>query len=185
MTELTPVSPLAGLKVETPGARLQALDLPEVTWLAPWPGAQAALSTTLEAAHGLRFPEPNRVSATADARLLWAGRAQALLIGPSPDPALAQHGASIDVREVWAGLSLTGPASADVLARLVPLDLRPEAFAVGSTCRTLLGHISSQITAVADGLEILVMRSMADTAAHEIERAVLAVAARAEAFGEG
>lgn len=184
MPDLVAEPPLADLDLTVGEARLKGVEPGRLTWLAPWPGAEAALSAALEAAHGVPFPAPGgTASAGATARILWAGRAQALLVGPEPDPALAEYGAVLDTGEAWTALQLTGSAAPDVLARLVPLDLRPAAFPAGRTCRTLLGHMNVQITATAEGVEILAMRSMAGTAAHEIERAMRAVAARAALAG--
>lgn len=181
MTELSAALPLAGLDRTHGMARLTAIDPGRLTWLAPWPGTEGDLSATLEASHGLPFPEPGCVTQSDTARCLWAGRSQAVLIGPDPAPALDAHGAVTDVTEVWAGLRLTGAARSDVLARLVPLDLRPSALPQGRTVRSLLGHMMVQLTPTDDGMEILVMRSFAETAAHEIDAAMRRVAARGPA----
>jgi heterotetrameric sarcosine oxidase gamma subunit len=67
-----------------------------------------------------------------------------------------------------------------VLARLVPLDLRPAAFAVGMALRAPLNHLSAVlIRESADSILILIFRSMARTAWHEVETAMRSVAARA------
>ena len=67
-----------------------------------------------------------------------------------------------------------------MLARLVPLDLRPASFADGAAARSLLGHMSLAIRRTgAAGFELLVFRSMAATAVHEIGAAMTSVAAQA------
>ncbi len=84
-----------------------------------------------------------------------------------------------DQSDGWTGLILTGAGAADVLARLVPLDLAPDAFPPGATARTELRHIMCALTALdGGGYEILVMRSFTGSAVHEIETAMRAVAAR-------
>ena len=76
-------------------------------------------------------------------------------------------------------MSLSGAAAADVLARLVPLDLRLAACPVGTALRTQVNHMNAVILRTGDyGFEILVFRSMARTAWHELEAAMGMVAAR-------
>lgn len=180
MTKLTAATPLEGRDVTHGETRLTESLPGRLTWLAPWPGAEGALSEALQAAHGLRFPAPGQVLEAGEARCIWHGRAQALLVGPEPAARLADHGAVLDVTEVWAGLRLTGPAVPQVMARLTPVDMRPAQRVAGQTVRSLLAHMNAQVTAMPDGVEILVMRSMAGTAAHEIEEAMKSVAARME-----
>ena len=80
----------------------------------------------------------------------------------------------------WAALGLSGPAAVDALARLVPLDLREQAFPPGQVCRAALGHLSMILTRSGpQAFEILVFRSMARTAWHELGDALERVAARA------
>ncbi|MFV0359621.1 sarcosine oxidase subunit gamma [Tropicimonas sp.] len=180
MSRLLPEWPLAGLDTTHGSARLRSVVLTPVTWIAPFPGHGAALSEVLRAAFGFGFPEPGEAFSAASARLIWSGREQALLVGAPPDPSLATHAAVIDQSDGWAAFELTGPRAEDVLARLTPLDLRPVAFAPGQTARSLLGHMNAQITSIGSGYEFLLMRSMAQTAAHELQEAMRSVAARSQ-----
>ena len=110
-------------------------------------------------------------------RIVWTGRGQAFLIGAEPPKGLEGAAALVDQSDGWAGLRLEGPAAADVLARLVPLDLR--AMAVGSCARSLLGHMALVLMRPeAEAFEMLVFRSMARTAVHEIDTAMRQLAAR-------
>ena len=87
--------------------------------------------------------------------------------------------AVIDQSDAWASVVLRGSSAVDVLARLVPTDLRPTVFGAGATARTLVGHMSVSITRTeADAFLILVFRSMAQTLIEEITEAMEAVAAR-------
>ncbi|KPQ09901.1 MAG: sarcosine oxidase, subunit gamma [Rhodobacteraceae bacterium HLUCCA09] len=179
MPTLPPETLLAGRTARHGTAELSELPLVPLWWIAPFPGREAALSRALAAAHGVPFPAPGETVRSGDTEIRWAGRAQALLIGPAAaDPGLAEHAAVTDVSDVYARLVLTGPDTACVLARLVPLDLRPARFPAGRTARTLLGHMTAQVTATPEGVELLVMRSFARTAFHEIETAMRGVAAR-------
>lgn len=81
-------------------------------------------------------------------------------------------------------MQLKGAGAVDVLARLVPVDLREDRFKRGHTLRTQLYHMSASITKTgADTFVILVFRSMASTLVHDMKTAMEAVAARADVRG--
>jgi len=161
--------------VQIGGHRLDEVTPDHIWSIAPFPGQEGALAAALP--NGL--PAPNRTAGRVGARLVWSGRAQAFWIGAAaPDAGLAQYAALSDQTDGWCVLKLSGPRVEAVLARVTPLDLHPGMFKRGHTARTLLGHMSAQITRLADGVEIMVFRSMAGTAVHEIEEAMKSVAAR-------
>lgn len=180
MAKLIAQPPLKqGLPFEAGTTTLRAPALGAITSLAPFKGAEAALSKALKAAHGLAFPEPNRVASGAAARCVWTGRGQAMLIGPAPGAGLGKHAALTDQSDAWALFRLEGEDAAAVLARLVPVDLRPPVFAAGHTARTLLGHIACSVARVDEaGVDIMVMRSMAESALQGLTVAMKSVAAQ-------
>lgn len=142
-------------------------------------GKAGAVSEALQSAHGVAFPEPGRVAEAAEARAVWTGLDQCLLFAAQPDATLADHAAITDQSDAWVHLGLSGTGVADVLARLVPIDLSTDAFPPGQTRRTSLGHMAAIV--IRDGVdqfEILTFRSMAGTAVHELTRAMRMVAAR-------
>jgi sarcosine oxidase subunit gamma len=150
-----------------------------LTSLAPYKGRQEALAKVLEASHGLVLPAANRSSGKSGARLLWFGRDQYLMMGSEPDPKLAREAALSDQSDAWACVRLEGEGAEEVLARLVPVDLRPEAFKRGHTVRTDLMHMMASITRMGpQGFMILVFRSMASTLVHDLKTAMESVAAR-------
>ena len=180
---------MAELKARTPCEGLLPLSIGTVeatevapgriTSIMPRQGAEAALSLALKASHGMAFPAPNRATGKAAARAVWTGRNQAMLIGPEPDAALAAHAALTDQSDGWAVVRLQGAGAVDVLARLVPIDLRPAQFKRGHTARTMLGHMPASITRVGDtAFQVMVFRSMAVTLVHELKTAMEGVAAR-------
>ncbi|SFD47461.1 sarcosine oxidase subunit gamma [Sulfitobacter brevis] len=179
MGELQAARPWAErLDVSIGRSALVEVDLGHLTVLAPF-GAEAGMTEALSAAHGLGFPKPNRATGKDGGRCIWFGRGEALLIGPAPDASLADHGASVDVLDAWAAVSLSGAAAVDVLARLVPVDLREGAFKRGHSIRTQVMHMSASITRTGkDSFLILVFRSMAGTLSHDLKQAMAAVAAR-------
>ncbi len=142
-------------------------------------GDEAALSDALEKAHGIPFPAANRATGKAGVRCIWFGRDQALLMGAVPDAGLGSHAVLVDQSDGWCAVSLSGGASEEVLARLVPVDLRSGVFKRGHTVRSLVGHMGASITRTGrDRFVILVFRSMAVTLVHELDKAMQGVAAR-------
>ena len=178
MAELIATSATEGLVPVTHGAfTLTDAGIARITSVAPFAGQQGAVSDALTAALGLAFPAPNATQAKGDARIVWSGRGQVFVLNADP-VALDGLAALTDQTDAWAALRLAGPGADQVLARLVPLDLRPSAFGEGAAARSALGHMMAVIWRDGEGLVILVMRSMARTAVHEIAAAMSAVAAR-------
>jgi sarcosine oxidase subunit gamma len=178
--DLTATSPLAGFPpLEIGGNSLSEASLGQLTLIAPFAGQTAATSQALAAAHDMAFPQPNRATGKVGARAIWFGREMALLAGPAPDASLEGVAALTDQSDAWAAVSLSGPGAEDVLARLVPVDLRVAEFKRGHTARSLLGHMNASITRTgAQTFLILVFRSMAETLRHDLKEAMEAVAAR-------
>lgn len=147
---------------------------PECLWLImPFCGREAEVAAVLPCG----WPEPGRVAEGGGLRAAWFGRGAVMLMGPQPK-GLDGLAALTDQTDAWCVLRLDGEGAEAVLARLVPIDLRPRAFPEGSAARTLLGHMGVAILRGAEGLEILCPRSMASTLAHELDRAMRMAAAR-------
>lgn len=180
MTELIARSPCAGLlPLRIGGARVSEEEPGAMTSLAPFRGRQKALSGALKAAHGMGFPGAGRATGKAGARAIWFSQGQALLLGPVPDASLARHGALSDQSDAWAVVRLDGKGARDVLARLVPLDLRAGRFKRGATARTDLAHMPASLTRIGENaFQIMVFRSMAGTLVHDLKTAMEAVGAR-------
>jgi len=145
----------------------------------PFRGQVTDLSQAMKQAHGLRFPDPNEMTQNGDLRCAFSGIDQAFLLGGVPDASLSAHAALTEQSDAWTHLRLDGACVSDVLARLTPLDLSLRAFPVGSAQRSSLGHMATLVLRPSETeFEILVFRSMAQTAVHELERAMKGVAAR-------
>jgi sarcosine oxidase subunit gamma len=154
------------------------LDFGAVTSVAPFRGRADEVSKALEKTVGVALPEAGRTSGSDGVRIIWAGMGQYFVLGARPAPL---PGAAVtDQTDAWASLKLEGSDAREVLARLVPIDLGPEVFSVGHAARTLLGHMNCILMRPeAARYDIMVFRSMAGSAAHELERAMRMVAARA------
>lgn len=178
MASLIESHPLEGrVPLLAGGQRLVAADPGRVTSVMPFAGQDRAVAAALKKL-GLGWPEPNRSRSAGAATCLWTGRNQAFLCGADPGE-LDGAAALSDQSDGWAVLRLEGPRAAEVLARLVPVDLRPGSFAPGHVARTGLGHIATILHRTPAGaFEIWVFRSMAETAVHELHEAMISVAAR-------
>ena len=155
--------------------------LPRLTSVSPFEGQDKALAKALKPM-GLSFPGPNAVvQSKGQGSLIWTGRNQAFLTEVDPSP-LAGLAALTDQSDGWCGITLAGAAAPDVLARLIPLDLRTARFPVGHAVRTALNHMNLiLIRPDPQTFQMLVFRSMARTAWHELADAMQGLAARAGA----
>ncbi|MEJ6397777.1 sarcosine oxidase subunit gamma [Yoonia sp. 208BN28-4] len=177
MVRLIAKTPCAGLLPVTHGdLRLEEVTYPTITSVAPFKGQATAVSKALKSAVGVSFPKPNRSTSAADTRAIWAGLGVALICGP--DAPRLDGAAVTDQSDGWAIVRLSGDSAEDVLARLVPIDLRKQVFPSGQTARTMLAHMSVSVTRIDDSFEVMAMRSMAGTLVHDLETAMRGVAAR-------
>jgi sarcosine oxidase subunit gamma len=175
--ELIAKSALEGRLLTLGTVTLAEADVGPITSIAVLPGGAKAVAKGLKAL-GLAMPEPNAFIEKKGARIVWTGRDQAFLM--SADCPALEGAAVTDQSDGWAVLALAGPAAADVLARLVPIDLRLSACPVGRALRTQVNHMNAVVLRVGDhAFEIMVFRSMARTAWHELETTMQMVAARA------
>jgi heterotetrameric sarcosine oxidase gamma subunit len=175
--ELIAKSALEGRSLTLAGVTLAEEWVGPITSVAVLPGGAKAVAKGLKPL-GLAMPAPNSFAEKKGVRIVWTGREQAFLIG-AESPVL--EGAAVtDQSDGWAVLALSGVAAVDVLARLVPLDLRLGAFPVGSAVRSVLNHMNAVFLRTGDyAFEVMVFRSMARTAWHELETTMGVVAARA------
>ena len=101
------------------------------------------------------------------------------LIGAAPE-GLAGVAALTDQSDGWARMRLQGPGAEAVLARLVPIDLRVAAFPEGAVARSGLNHMMMVLMREGpQAFQIMVFRSMAGSAVHELAVAMKALTARA------
>jgi len=150
-----------------------------ITSIIPQSGKANAVSKVMETAHGVKLPAPGRTTGQASNRVIWSGRGQYFLIGDEPaNPSISKLAALADQSDGWVIVHLEGDDSAAVLARLCPIDIRPDQFRPGHTARTEVAHLSSVVTRLANGFEIMVMRSFTKTALHHLTIAMKSVAAR-------
>lgn len=176
MADLIATPPLTHAPLTRGGVTLAAWDPGPMAAVCPFPGrdVDAALAPL-----GVTFPAPGQVVSAGAVRMVWTGRAQAFLVGAPPPAGLPDVAAVSDQSDGWAGLRVSGPAAGDALTRLVALDLRPQAFPAGQVVRTGLNHLPMVLLRDETGFALLVFRSMARSAWHEIAAVMDMLAARA------
>ncbi len=181
MAKLIAQSPAHGIPSSTIGTvTLSELEMTSITSIAPFAGKETALAKTLKAEHGLEWSAAGQTNEHAGARVIWAGLDLAFLTGVEASSKLAKDAALTDQSDAWARFELSGAEAADVLARLVPADLRKTQFKTGQTLRSSLGHMQMILVKTApQSFLIMVFRSMAQTALHELTDAMTNVAKRA------
>jgi heterotetrameric sarcosine oxidase gamma subunit len=165
---------------EAGGCRLAARAIGAMVSVAPYRGREAAVSAALETRLGVGLTGPGEWKQGAGGRVVWMGLGQWFVEAEADlAEALADDAAVTEQGDGWAAFRLEGAGAEDVLARLVPVDLDGEAFGEGRVTRTALRHVACALLRDGAGFEMLVMRSFAATAAHEIGEAMASVAARA------
>lgn len=179
MVELVAKDPtMSRLPLTYGSTALRAVQPRRITSVAPFKGATQAVSDALMSDIGVRLPEPGKLSKGADAEIAWTALGQFFVLQPQGAPQLPSLAAAVtDQSDGWVSVQLDGQGAEDVMARLCPLDLR--AVSDGDAVRSLIGHMNAVILRRADGFELMVFRSMAQTLLHELDRVMRSVAAQA------
>ena len=179
MASLIARTPFEGLLPLSHGSvTATEVDAGIVTSVAPFSGQAGAVSTALEKAIGCGLPPVGAFTENGSTRIVWSGLDQWFVMSME---AVSIPGAALtDQSDAWAAVRIEGDDARSVLARLVPIDLRPGVFEVGHAARTMLGHMACMLMRVDDDAYLaFVFRSMAASAAHDLDRAMRMVAARA------
>ncbi len=180
MVDLIAKTPLHGLLPLQIGAH-KALepDLGPITSIMPFQGKHLEVSKALSDAYGLELPGLGQSVVCGGASVVWFGRGQFMLIGAEPPAGLDQIAALSDQSDAWAVADVSGPDVDAVLARLVPVDLRLSAFAVGTSARTLIGHMNGAVIRLSEtSIRLMVFRSMAKTLTHDLSEAMQTLASK-------
>ncbi len=173
MANLIALPPCAGLlPVREGGITVTEVTHDRLMSVAPFAGKAKAVSDAIKAQVGSGLPAPNRKTGPVQ----WFGHGTWMVSGAVE---LDGFAAVTDQTDAWATVQIAGDGVEDVLARLVPVDLRATVFKKGHTARTMLAHLSVCVTRVGPvAFEIMVMRSMAATLVHDLQVAMRGVAAR-------
>lgn len=178
MTSLISRTPFADrLPLDIGTVSVREIDPGPVTSVAAIRGAQGAVSAALERSLGVPLPETGALVERDGVTCCWAGLDRWFVMGAAV-PEI--EGAMLtDQSDAWAIAEMTGRDVRDVLARLVPIDVSDRAFTRGRVARTGFGHMACLLLRTGeDVFRVMVYRSMAGSAVHDMERAMRMVAAR-------
>jgi len=132
-------------------------------------------STAVKVATGADLPfAANTVSAADDLRILWLGPNEWWVVAPDAKRTelierlrqsfSGQRTAVTDVSESRTVITISGPATREVLARGVSLDLHPRAFGPGQCAQTGMSKANIVLHQIDDrpSYEIYILKSFAD-----------------------
>jgi len=176
VVKLISLSPCAAfLPLTVGGVRLTEIIPERLVTVAPFQGQQDVVSAALRAQLGVGLSDVNRRAGV----VTWFGQGLWMVAGD----VVLDTAAVTDQTDAWAVVRIEGERVEDVLARLVPTDLRPNAFGDNHVAKTLSGHMPVTVVRTGrDAFDIMAMRSMAQTLVHDLEVAMRGVAARGSKF---
>jgi heterotetrameric sarcosine oxidase gamma subunit len=136
--------------------------------ITPFAGKADQVSAALQDQIGLPLAAPGQARAEGGQFCVWSAQGQWLISAPAH---LAGLAAVVDLSDYYAGITLTGAGHDDLLARLVPVDLRLAHFPTGRVIRSLLGQMPALIIRPADdAISVMVPRSMAQSLVQDLTR---------------
>lgn len=153
------------------GVSVAAVPRGSLWQVAAWPETYRQVEAALAEACGCAPPGPGRIAVTADGRRLI--RTEPLkwwIMGPDgadcPHAPGPEAGAFVDMGHDQAAIAVAGPEAAELLKRMVSIDLRARSFPDLSFASTQMHHMITKVLRHdrADGprYEVMVMRSYAD-----------------------
>lgn len=153
--------------------------MPEVAFTAPLGMvalrgdlADAALRAAVEELTSAPVPGPLRIEGSTARGAAWMSPDELLLFVPRDEAAAAvvrlgealagTHHLAADVSDLRAAIRLEGEGWREVLAKLAPADLHPDAFGPGDFRRTRLGQVAAGIWPEGQGACVVCFRSVGD-----------------------
>ena len=167
------------LPVTIGAAKLEAVALPAVTLVAPFKGQMMAVADALKSDIGMVLPPAGHCGESDRARAYWRAPGQWLVFGALEAGKLAGMAATADMSDAFARLRLLVPPA--VLARLVEIDV--QRMETGQVAHTVLADIPATIIAIEGGVELIIPRSYAASAAARIKVVMAAAEACSRLIG--
>lgn len=150
-----------------PGITLAERQVASLWLVGAWPGRVAAVGSAAAAAAGAEAPpEPGRAVVGSAGTLMRTEPLKWLLLGEAeiarPDIA-GEDGTVLDLSHARTLIRIGGPARADLLARMVAVDMRPARFGPGQFAATGVHGMGVTLIAREGAVDLLVLRSFART----------------------
>jgi len=152
---LVSTPPLSGTDLTFGDSRVTSpADLAIVSFALPL-GGESAAKTAIKSAYGVAVPDVGKsvVAKDEQARLVRLSVDQGFVIFTHDTPdaervvaaAIKGKAYTTDQTDVWCALEISGPSCRRALERICPIDLHPDAFAVGDAARTTMEHLGTLI----------------------------------------
>ena len=130
------------------------------------------LANAVKSVAGVKPPSTNGIAVKDGATVLWMSPDELLLMLPYADTTSAvgslgsalsgQHHMAANVSDARAVLRLEGPYVREVLAKLAPVDLHPDALSDETLVRSRLGQVAAAFWLSGDSATVICFRSVAD-----------------------
>lgn len=132
----------------------------------------SAITKAATSVSGVKMPGPGAANVKKDSGLCWMSPDEVLILCPYGDVAthieklnktLAKvHALAVDVSDARAMFHVAGKDARDVMAKLAPVDVSPDAFPVGTFRRTRLAQVPAAFWMGDDGaFDVVCFRSHA------------------------
>ncbi|MGB0507131.1 MAG: sarcosine oxidase subunit gamma [Pikeienuella sp.] len=166
---IAPVSSLNGITFDAPNARIEEMGAVGMITLRG-DFTSAVFADAVKAAAGVGLPDVRRFNASATGGLGWMSPDELLWVLPYADAqqaaadlsaALAgEHHMAVNVSDARAMFRVTGAGARELIAKGAPVDMSPDAFAVGEFRRSHIGQIAAAFWADEAGLTVVCFRSL-------------------------
>ncbi|MFY9212912.1 MAG: sarcosine oxidase subunit gamma family protein [Aestuariivita sp.] len=134
--------------------------------------SSAKLKAATKAATGLTLPGTNRLNANDTGAICWMSPDELLLLCPYDEvaktldglhSALAkEHALAVDVSDARAVFAVSGTRAREVMSKLCPVDLSPQAFTPGMLRRTRMAQVPAALwMRDEESFQIICFRSVA------------------------
>lgn len=148
---------------EGPGIRLTERRLGSLWLIAAWPDRLAAAGAGAAQAAGVdAAPGPGASATGAGGTLMRVEPLKWLLASEAevPRPGLdAADGTVLELGHARTVIHVSGPRAGELMARMVPLDLRPARFPDGAVAGTVMHHVGVTVLARGGDFDLFVLRS--------------------------
>ena len=150
--------------------------------------ASETFEKTMKSVTGLAIPKAGTIAGDGVCRVLWMSPDELLVLLPYDGVAQAlnrisedlskEHHLAVDVSDARAVFQIAGDNAHEVLAKVCPVDLHRDSFAVGDMRRSRLAQVAAAFWRHETGFDLVCFRSVSDYA-----EGVLRIAASGAATG--
>lgn len=177
---LTPQSPLEGLHLEIGAVTISEVTDRAIVSIAVPADGRNKLVKAVTASYKAKLPEVGQSTPAKVANAVFLGlqQDQFFLLFDHADEnpieqvtaKLGESGYLTDQSDGWVIIRLSGPDTRKALARICPIDLRPDNFRMGHVARTVMEHLGVIILREDDDAFLLMSaRSSAGSFLHALE----------------